>query len=213
MPNFINRFKLSLIFIFVFTLSACSEAPSNQQSQWGAPVEASVVRPLKKSVVETDEYTGRFQASKRVDIRARVSGYLQEVKFSDGQLVDEGDVLFVIDQRPFEIEQSSAKARYELAQRELERVEGLRKSRAISEEEYDQRVLNARVEKSAYDAAQLNLEFTLVRAPIAGRVSRTMVDAGNLVSGGNASATLLTTLVQTTPIAFYFESSEADVLK
>lgn len=202
------------LIVFMFALVGC--VPEEQQAGPGAmggAMPARVMAPEKREVVEWDEFTGRFQAAQRVEVRSRVNGYVEDVKFADGQMVEEGDVLFVIDPRPFQIALNSAEATYEQAQREFERAEGLRKSKAISEDDFDQRLQEMQVSKAAYDEAALNLEWTQVKAPFSGRVSRNYVDIGNLVSGGDASASLLTTIVTVNPIEFYFEASEGDVLK
>ena len=186
-----------------------------------------VATPVKQNIVEWDEYTGRFEASNRVEVRARVSGYIESVHFKAGQDVKAGDVLFVIDQRPFLIALNEAKAALHQAQAglrqaqgNLSRVEPLRATGAVSQEEYSTRAqavetAQARVElaQASVNSARLNLEFATITAPITGRVSRDLVNPGNLISGGAASSTLLTTIVTVNPIHFYFTGSEADYLK
>ena len=189
------------------------------------PVEIAV--PVFEKITEWDEYTGRFEASNRVEVRARVSGYIEQVSFKDGQSVSKGDVLFIIDQRPFKIALSQAKANYgqararlTIAQDNFNRVKSLRESGAVSLEEYDNRKQALAGAKAALqlaqasvDNAKLNLEFTKVKAPISGRVSRDLVNEGNLIDGGSSNSTLLTTIVATSPIHFYFKGSESDYLK
>ncbi|MGB0683538.1 MAG: efflux RND transporter periplasmic adaptor subunit [Magnetovibrionaceae bacterium] len=187
----------------------------------------TVAKPAKKKVVDWDEYTGRFEAMNRVEIRARVSGFLDSVNFGEGEVVEEGQLLFVIDPRPFEAELAVAQAglegartRLNLADRELKRGEQLLKRNTISREQVDERraaretarteVLGAQAEVRI---AELNLEFTQVRAPFTGRISDARVDVGNLVAGGSAQSTVLTTLVSTNPILFTFTASEAEFLK
>ncbi|GMN06133.1 efflux RND transporter periplasmic adaptor subunit [Croceitalea sp. MTPC5] len=191
----------------------------------GLPVEVS--NPVFEKITEWDEYTGRFEASNRVEVRARVSGYIENVSFKDGQSVTKGDVLFTIDQRPFKIalnqaraSYGQAKARLTIAQDNFSRVASLRESGAVSAEEYDSRKqalagakASIQLAQAAVDNARLNLEFTRVKAPISGRVSRDMVNQGNLIDGGSSSSTLLTTIVATSPIHFYFQGSESDYLK
>jgi len=191
-----------------------------------APPKPSIVasQPLQKDIVEWDEYTGRLQAVESVDIRARVSGYLQQISFKDGGKVKKGDLLFVVDPRPYlaQLHQSKAeldrsKSRLELAQNDVERAQRLLKEQAISEEEYDTRSKNlvqaaASVEssKAAVELAQLNVDFTHIRAPISGRISRKLITEGNLVS---ADATVLATIVSVDPIHVYIDADERSVLK
>ncbi len=186
-----------------------------------------VVQPQVKSLVEYDEYTGRFEAIRRVEVRARVSGYLDRVGFREGQLIEEGELLAVVDQRPFrvalaaaEAAQAEAQALHDLARIESQRAVDLIERQAIAREELDMRVQEAaaaaaRVARTGAEvaAARLNLEFTEVRAPISGRVGERLVDQGNLISGGVEPSTVLTTIVQEDPIYFVFEVSEADYLR
>jgi RND family efflux transporter MFP subunit len=192
-----------------------------------SPATLPAARPVVKEVTEYDEYTGRFSAVNRVEVRARVGGYLSEVRFSGGEIVQQGDLLVVIDQRPFRIAQDAAEAELaevqaelDLARQEAERARKLRKDLAISQEDLDRRVQQelaagarlARVQ-AAVDKAKLDMEYTEVRAPIHGRVGRRLIDAGNLVTGGGAQGDLITTIVQEDPIHFYFDVSEADYLR
>ncbi len=179
----------------------------------GGPMPVKVAAPTLKKITEWDEYTGRFQARERVEIRARVSGYLENVNFTDGQIVAKDDILFVIDQRPFKIDVERAESSFDTANKEYERAQKLRKSSAISEEDLDNAFQSYREAKANLDEAKLNLEFTEVKSPIAGRMSRNLLDVGNLVSGADTGGTLLATVVATDPIDFYFEASEQDVLK
>jgi len=183
--------------------------------------------PERRSLVEFDEYTGRFEAIRRVEVRARVSGFLEEVVFQEGQLVEDGDLLFRIDPRPFRIALEAAEAQLaeaiagrDLAGLEVERARKLLERKTIPQDQFDEvsselAVATARAanRQAAVAEAALNLEYTEVRAPLSGRVGAHRVDAGNLISGGNADATLLTTIVQEDPIYFVFEVSEADFLK
>ncbi len=197
-------------------------------AQAPAPPAPSVTasQPLQRDVIEWNEYTGQFAATESVDIRARVSGYLTEIHFVDGQFVKKGDLLFVIDPRPFEIALASAKgqvtqaeAKLELANRQLARAAELRRSDTVSASTYDERVQDVRAASGATDAAraavgsaQLDLEFSRVTAPMAGHISRHLVSIGNLVFGGTGTTTLLTTIVATDPIYCNFDISEADLL-
>ncbi|MBY0612721.1 MAG: efflux RND transporter periplasmic adaptor subunit [Beijerinckiaceae bacterium] len=195
----------------------------------GAPPAPKVTysTPLLKRVTNWDEYTGRFEASQQVEIRARVSGNLDAIHFKDGQLVKKGDLLFTIDPRPYAIavesskaEIARAKAQVLLAQNEVDRAEPLFKTKIVTERDFDQRRANLSVAIASQQAAEaalrnaeLNLEWTEVRAPISGRVSDKRLDVGNLIAGGQANSTLLTTIVTLDPINFVFEASEADYLR
>jgi RND family efflux transporter MFP subunit len=192
----------------------------------GAP-PVTVSPPVKKTVVEWDEYTGQFAAVDSVEIRARVSGYLTEIHFQDGQFVKQGDLLLVIDPRPFEIARDSAQAqlaqagaKLDLANQQLQRSAQLRKSDFTPASTFDEREQAMRdasagldSAKAALRSAELNLEFSHITAPISGRVGRHEVSIGNLVTGGaGGGTTLLTTIVSLDPIHFVFDMSEADFL-
>lgn len=204
-------------------VTACGN--SNRQPE-PPPPSVIVSNPLISEVPVWDEYVGRFRAIDRVDVRARVSGYLEEINFEDGEFVDEGDVLFVIDQDPFKVvldraeaDLLSAETRLELAEKEFSRIEGLRETGAVSQEQYDRRfqeLLTARAglasAEASVNAARLDLEFTVIKAPVAGKISENFVSKGNLVSGGTSSATLLTRIVSLDPIYFSFEANESNLL-
>ena len=170
----------------------------------------TVAKPLASRVAQWDEFTGRFEAMERVEVRPRVSGYIDKVHFRDGSIVKQGDLLFTIDQRPFQLAVESAKADVRPHQgagragrgRLCSARSNLVKTAATPVRELDQRKANldiARAQEMAAEAAlrtaQLNLEWSEVRAPISGRVSDRRVDPGNLVAGGQSGATLLTTIV------------------
>ena len=215
---------LAIMLVLAFSSSNKDdqEQPVAAQSM---PVE--VAYPVYEKITEWDEYTGRFEASNRVEVRARVGGFLESVNFQDGQMVEKGDVLFTIDDRPFQIALDQANADYgqamaslKTAQDNYDRVETLRESGAMSTEEYDRRKQALAFAKSSVQSAQarvdnakLNLEFTRVTAPISGLVSRDKVNEGNLIDGGSSTSTLLTTIVATSPIHFYFTGSESDYLR
>ncbi|CAN0336553.1 unnamed protein product [Scytosiphon promiscuus] len=213
-----------VIIILAFTSGDAEEIETVAAPQ-AMPVEVS--SPLIEKITEWDEYTGRFEASNRVEVRARVSGFLESVNFVDGQMVNKGDVLFTIDDRPFKIaldqangDLSQAQASLKTAQDNFERVESLRESGAVSIEEYDRRKqaleyakASIQLSQARVDNAKLNLEFTRVTAPMAGLVSRDRVNEGNLIDGGSSNSTLLTTIVATSPIDFYFTGSESDYLR
>ena len=186
-----------------------------------------VSEPIAKRVIQWDEYSGRFEALAIVEIRARVSGFVDKLHFKDGQWVNSGDPLFTIDKRPYEIAVESAqadmarnRAQVELAELQVSRGAALIGSRTITEQENDTRKSNLAVAKAQLKAAeaalhnaQLNLEWTDVTAPLAGRISDRKVDPGNLIQGGQQGATLLATIVSTEPIYFTFDVSESDHLR
>lgn len=217
---------LVTLLVLAFTPDGVSAQEEGQQA--AAPVlEVETSLPLYETITEWDQYTGRFEASNHVDVRARVSGFLEKVNFTDGQHVEKGQVLFVIDQRPYQIALDQAKANYaqtlttvNMAEDNYSRVESLRATGAVSIEEYDQRKqalahakASLQLAAAKVDQAELDLEFTRVKAPISGLVSRDRVNQGNLIDGGSANSTLLTTIVATSPIHFYFTSSESSYLK
>ncbi|ACK51393.1 efflux transporter, RND family, MFP subunit [Methylocella silvestris BL2] len=199
-----------------------------QAAEGPPPPEVTVANPLAKLVPRWDEYTGRFEPLQQVEVRPRVSGAVDTINFVDGQIVNTGDLLFVIDPRPYQIAVDSAKAdvakakaQVEVAANDVVRAQQLVESRAITSRDVDQRksALDiARAQQLSAEAAlrnaQLNLEWTQVRAPIPGRVSDHKVDVGNLVQGGQTGATtLLTTIVTLDPIHFVFDASEADYIR
>lgn len=200
-------------------------APPAGAQQHGPP-PVSVAQPVAREVTDWDEFTGRVQAAERIEIRARVSGYLQSHHVADGQRVEAGALLYVIDPAPFqaalqraEAAVTRAESQAELARIDLRRAEQAFGANAVAREEVDTRRANydvARADVAAAEAerrsAELELSYTEVRAPIAGRLSSNAVDVGNLVTGGSTGATLLTTLVSTDPVQFVFDASEADYL-
>jgi len=175
--------------------------------------EVSVATPLRQSVVDWDDFTGRFEAPERVDVRARAGGYLQTAHFREGQYVTKGQLLFTLDPRPAEAQLAAARAQAKLAAADLARAETLLKVQAISREEYDNKRAASEVAQATVQARALDLEFTKVTAPTSGVVSDRRVDPGNVISGGGAGADVLTTIVSTTPIHFVFDASEAQLLK
>ena len=215
-----------VIILLAAGLSGCSEKPPQQAAAAAPPV--TVAQPTKRTVTDWDEFTGRFEAVEEVQVRARVGGFVTSVEFRDGAFVKTGDLLYVIDARPFEAvadqadgQLSDARAKAELAKRELDRALTLNQTQAVSDSIVDQRRQALQAAKAAemqaagaLKGAHLNIEFTHVVAPIGGRVSRHLVSVGNLVQGSdNASGTLLTSIVSLDPIYIYFDMDEATYLK
>jgi RND family efflux transporter MFP subunit len=202
--------------------------PAEQAQAAPPPVlPVTVAKPLVETITEWDEFTGQFEAVDSVEIRARVSGYLDTIGFQDGQMVKKGDLLFVIDPRPFEIALASAKsalnsanARVALAKQQLGRAETLKQKDFTSQSTLDQRqqeaisaAADAQVAQAAINSAQLNLDFTHIEAPLDGRIGRHEVSLGNLIMGGDGTqTTLLTTIVSVDPIRLVFDMSESDYL-
>ncbi|MEX0818660.1 MAG: efflux RND transporter periplasmic adaptor subunit [Pirellulaceae bacterium] len=233
------------------------------------PPTVTTARPIRKQIVEWDAYTGRLEAVGFVEVRSRVSGYLQSIHFDEGEIVSAGDLLFVVDPRPFEAELNSAQATLRQAESQMEqahakleeakaqqqqsdaqlqlaetrvvRSRGLRAQNAVAQEDLDEReaeFLQAKADveasragissanaaistaKAAIESAEagietadLNLDYTRIRAPVTGRIGREYVTEGNLISGGTASSTLLTTIASVEPIYCSFDVSEREVLK
>jgi RND family efflux transporter MFP subunit len=213
----------TLAYFIAAALAGCSSQAT--PSPPPAP-KVSIAAALERDVTEWDEFTGRLEAVESVEIRPRVTGYIESVHFTEGGLVKKGDLLFVIDPRPYkaeldraQAELTRAEAHAQLADSDFTRTEKLLSIKAASHEEYDQRV-NAQTEaranvaaaRAALETAKLNLEFTRVTSPIAGRVSKAAVTPGNLVTGGG-TASLLTTVVSIDPIYVSFEGDEQVYLK
>ena len=213
----------TLMLLIACALSGCGEKPQ-QPAAAAPPPPVTVATPVKRTVTDWDDFTGRFQAVEEVQVRARVGGAVTNVEFRDGAIVRAGDLLYVIDARPFEAvaeqangQLSDARAKGELARRELDRALALNQSQTVSDSVVDQRRQALQAAKAAemqaegaLKAAQLNIEFTHVLAPITGRVSRHLVSVGNLVQGSdNGASTLLTSIVSLDPIHIYFDMDEA----
>ncbi|MDI4237526.1 efflux RND transporter periplasmic adaptor subunit [Bradyrhizobium sp. Arg237L] len=208
--------------LFALALAGCDEKAQSQAAA-PPPPPVTVAQPVKRTVTDWDEFTGRFEAIEEVQVRARVGGFVNSVEFKDGAIVHAGDLLYIIDPRPFEAVASQAqgqlddaRAKAELAKRELDRGLNLVQTSAVSVQVVDQRrqALQAAYAaetqaEGALKAAQLNVEFTHVLAPITGRVSRHLVTPGNLVQGADSGATLLTSIVSLDPIYIYFDVDEA----
>jgi RND family efflux transporter MFP subunit len=218
--------KFAALLAIATLVASCSE----QQQQAGAPPPpaVTVAKPVKRTVVDYDEYVGRFTAINAVEVRARVSGYLDKVHFKDGQIVKQGDLLFTIDKRPFQNSLDQARANLVQAQSNLAFTESdytrgqqLVRDKTITEQTFEQRAQAFRNAKAsvanaeaALRQAELDLEFTDLRAPIEGRIGDRRVSPGNLVTGGTGgNTTLLATIVSTDPIYFEFTFDEASYLR
>lgn len=228
-PEIVSRFhslrRLSPLAVLLAAALAGCDKPATQAA--APPPSVTVAQPTKRVVTDWDEFTGRFEAVEEVQVRARVGGFVDSIQFKDGDFVKPGDLLYVIDSRPFEAvalqadgQLADARARAELARRELERALTLVTTSAVSESIVDQRRQTLQAAhaaemqaEGALKAAQLNIEFTHVKAPIAGRVSRHLVSIGNLVQGADGGSTLLTSIVSLDPIYIYFDMDEATYLK
>jgi len=220
------RVAIGIGVIFAAALLASCGKPGSGASAPPAP-QVSVATVLERKVKDWDEFTGRFQAVETVEVRPRVSGYIDKVAFKEGANVKQGDLLFVIDPRPYQAEFDRTAAdlkRYktalDLARIESQRVQRLRESGAVSQEELDERTstvaqaeANVAGAQAALESAQLNLSFTRVTSPVTGRVSRAEVTRGNLVTGGNNGGTLLSSVVSLDPIYLYFDGDEQAYLR
>jgi multidrug efflux system membrane fusion protein len=215
---------LSVLAVVSATLSACARNEAATNAASAPPPQVTVAQVISKPVTEFDEFTGRFEAIDRVEIRPRVSGYISSLNFTEGSEVKKGDVLFVIDQRPYAAELkhaqaqlAQAKSQLALAKSEKARATNLLAQHAISQEEFDTRSssdeqaeANVQLADSALDTAQLNMTYTKVISPINGRISRANVTLGNLVTNGQ---TLLTTVVSLDPIYVRFDGDEQAYLR
>ncbi|MEY4761147.1 MAG: hypothetical protein RLZZ200_1003 [Pseudomonadota bacterium] len=224
-----NKTSLALSAALAFTaamLAACSKAPPQQEAPPAMEISVAVVP--EREITEWDEYTGRLEAVDTVEIRPQVSGLLEKVGFAEGKEVRKGDLLFQIDPRPYEAElaralaaQEQARSTAELAKADRARGEKLLVTKAMSQEEFEQRVASAgntaaalRSADAAVQVAKLNLGYTRIVSPIDGRAGRAEVTPGNLVSGGpGLQGTRLTVVVSQSPMYAYFEAAEQDYLK
>src|SRR5580700_11226570 len=213
--------------VLLVTLAGCDRG--GQQHDAFPPPTVTVAKPAQRTVVDYDEYVGRFVAVDSVEIRSRLSGYLSAIHFTDGQMVKKGDLLFIIDRRPFEIalEQmranlEQARANLAFAQGDLDRGQALLGNKTITEQTYDQRTQAKAVAEAALAAqeamvhsAELDLDqYSELRSPIDGRIGDRRVAVGNLVSGGTGgNTTLLATVVSVDPIRFEFSFDEASYLR
>ncbi len=218
-----GRIVCALAVTFVLTNCGQSQPPGGPP-----PPTVTVAKPIQRSVTDSDEYVGRFVAVDSVEIRARVSGYLDKIHFQDGQLVKQGDRLFTIDPRPFQntLEQAKsnlaqARATLSFAEADLGRGQQLVRDKTITEQTFDQRTQSFKSaqasvanNEAAVRQAELDLEFTELKAPVSGRIGDRRVSPGNLVAGSAAgTTTLLATIVSLDPIRFEFTFDEASYLR
>ena len=225
-PNRTGFRIATTVMVFSSILTACGQG--QQQAAAPPPPAVTVAKPNQRTIVDQDEYVGRFVAVGSVEVRARVSGYLDKVQFKDGQIVKEGDLLFTIDKRPFQNAVDQARANLETAKSNLTYTEAdlargrqLVRDKTITDQVFEQRsqaFRNAQSSVAANEAmvrqAELDLSFTELRAPIAGRVGDRRVTPGNLVTGGTGgNTTLLATIVSIDPIHFEFTFDEASLLR
>jgi membrane fusion protein, multidrug efflux system len=218
--------KVPLALALACFIASCGE----RQQQGGAPPPptVAVAKPIKRTVFDFDEYVGRFTAINSVEVRGRVSGYLDKLHFKDGQLVKQGDLLFTIDKRPFQNTLDQARANLVQAQSNVAyteadytRGQALVRDKTITDQTFEQRAQafrNAKASVTANEAAvrqaELDLEFTELRAPVNGRIGDRRVSPGNLVTGGTSgNTTMLATIVSIDPIYFEFTFDEASYLR
>jgi RND family efflux transporter MFP subunit len=211
--------------VFSFALASCGQP---QQQGGPPPPPVTVAKPTQRNVIDHDEYVGRFVAIDSVEVRARVSGYLDKIFFKDGQMVKQGESLFLIDPRPFQntlaqarSNLAQARANLAFAEADLARGQQLVRDKTITEQTFDQRTqafkgaqASVANNEAAVKQAELDVEFTELKAPVSGRIGDRRVSPGNLVTGGTAgSTTLLATIVSLDPIRFEFTFDEASYLR
>jgi RND family efflux transporter MFP subunit len=222
-----KKIVIAAIIAVAPALAACERSQSQPQAA-APPPEVTVAKPVSKMIADEDEYVGRFVAVDSVEVRARVSGYLEAIHFQDGQMVKKGDLLFTIDRRPFQIvlaqtqaSLAQAKANLAFAESDLARAHGLPIGSVITQQTFDQRTQAKHVAEAAVATqeavvrqAALDLEFTELRAPVSGRIGDRRVSVGNLVTGGTAGNTsLLATIESIDPIRFEFTLDETSYLR
>lgn len=220
--------RLLAFSLVLATLSSCERAQQKTNAT-PPPPPVTVAKPLSTELVEWDEFIGRLDAPESVEIRARVSGYLEKIHFREGSDVKAGDLLFTIDPRPYQAvvdraqaDAERAEVRVELSKMEAKRAKGLIESKAIAVEEIEQRnqaladaEAGLRSARATLEEARLNLEFTQLKSPITGRIGDVLITQGNLINGGsnNSNATVLTTVVSVDPIHCYLDVDEQSALK
>lgn len=223
MQQVVTGARIAAASALVIALAACREpaAPPPPMSS------VTVSLPVQREVTGLDSFTGRFEAADTVEVRARVGGYVEKIAFRDGAVVQKGDLLFIIDPRPYQAavaqaegRLAEAKSQQQRADVEMTRADKLVSTGAIATTVHDQRLQEQQAALAAVKTAaaslaraKLDLEFTEVRAPMSGRISRKLVSQGNLITGGDAGATLLTIIVSVDPIDVYFDIDEASYLR
>src|SRR3984893_15689107 len=223
-----NKTIIAAMVVVAPALAACGQGVSQPQTAAPPPPQVTIAKPASKMIADQDEYVGRFVAVESVEVRARVPGYLDRIHFQDGQLVKAGDLLFTIDRRPFQIalaqaqaSLAQAKSTLAFAESDLARAQGLTVGAVITQQTFDQRTQAKRTAEASVAAQQaaerqaaLDLEFTELRAPVAGRIGDRRVSIGNLVTGGTSGNTsLLATIESIDPIRFEFTLDEASYLR
>jgi len=226
--RFANIRNPLLLPLMALALAGCNQPQSEAHTAPPPAPQVTVAHPVKKVVADEAEYVGRFVAVDAVEVRARVSGYLEGIHFKDGQIVKKGDLLFTIDPRPFQNVLDEARAKLEqakanlaFAESDLARARSLVRGTTITEQSFDQRVQAKRVAEASMNGqaaavrqAALDLEFTELRAPVTGRIGERRVSTGNLVTGGaGGNTTLLATIRSTDPIRFEFTMDETSYLR
>lgn len=219
----IPSLQITLVLLLATLLISCKQ----QREESAPPFTVDVSHPVEKQITEWDSYTGRFESVNTVNVKARVSGYIQEVNFVDGSIVNEGQILFVIDPRPYQAavaqaegKLAEAKSKQALADLEFSRAKKLAESRTIAPSIFDERAQELQAAGAAVSTAlatlqqaSLDLSFTRVTAPISGRIGRRLISAGNLVTGGSGTGTPLTSIVSLDPIDIYFDIDEQSYLR
>lgn len=218
--------RLSVTTVLLMLLAGCGKESEGNAAGGMPPPAVSVAEVMVKEVTPWEEFTGRIEAKDIVQVRPRVGGVIEDIKYREGDIVAQGDLLFVIDQQPFnaqlsraEAELVRARAQAELTRLESRRASNLVKRKLLSQDEYDQRVAaenqanaNVRAAQASLRLARLNLEYTEVRSPIAGRTGRALVTKGNLVSS-EPTPSVLTTVLSLDPVYVVFDSDELNYLK
>ncbi len=226
LPNWVRRYGFALLAVMI-SIGLIGCGGKSQGAQAPPPPAVTVAHPVLKEVIEWDTYTGHLEAPESVNVAARVSGLIVDTPFAEGAIVKKGDLLFVIDDRPFKADldakladQKKAEAQQTIAKVTFDRLKGLENDKAVSQQDVDNAKANIDQADAvlagamaAEESSQLNLEWCKVLSPINGRVSNKLVTVGNLVNGGAGQATLLTTIQSVTPMYCYVDVDEHSVLK